>query len=259
MLPENLLPNADVYLQLIRFFLILGAGVVLTRVLIMPLARRAAGARGNKKAAHSFENISGMVSLFIVFTVALQAAQFGSLVTIIGAIAAAATVAVGFGMREQVGSLVGGIFIHLDNPFVKGDYVKVGEHEGVVQEIKLRATTLSGTSSEKVVVPNGMMTTVPVKNFTKGNRTKTSIQVKTAPEKAAEAEKLLLSIIQKRDEVWKKPEPKVLYRDFEDGKTVLEAQYWMTDSSDIKKAKSEVIKEFNQKAVKKGLLETKKD
>ena len=67
------------------------------------------------------------------------------------------TVAVGFGMRDQVGNLVSGIFIHFDNPFIKGDYIKVEETEGVVQEIHLRETIINGAGSEKTMIPNSKL------------------------------------------------------------------------------------------------------
>ncbi|MFB6115068.1 MAG: hypothetical protein ABEK04_02160, partial [Candidatus Nanohalobium sp.] len=112
--------------QLARFFLALIGGVAVTKLVLMPLTRRLMKKKGDKKALHSIENLVGVVGLFLTFTIALQVGNFGSLATIIGAIAAALTVAVGFGMRDQVSSVVGGIFIHLDNPFVKGDYIKTG-------------------------------------------------------------------------------------------------------------------------------------
>ncbi|MFB6115067.1 MAG: mechanosensitive ion channel domain-containing protein, partial [Candidatus Nanohalobium sp.] len=57
------------------------------------------------------------------------------------------------------------------------DYIKTGDYEGVVKEIKLRATVLNGYSSEKLVVPNSALTTGAVKNYTKGSKTKTSLEI----------------------------------------------------------------------------------
>ncbi|MFB6182515.1 MAG: mechanosensitive ion channel domain-containing protein [Candidatus Nanohaloarchaea archaeon] len=125
----------------------------------MPTTRKILQIRGKqKKSIHSVENIVGVIGLFITFTVGLQAAKFGNLATILGAIAAALTVAVGFGMRDQISSLVAGILIQLDNPFVKGDYIKVNDQEGKVKEINLRTTIINGKNNEKLVLPNNVLT-----------------------------------------------------------------------------------------------------
>lgn len=246
------------YLQLARFVITMAIGVVITRLLLMPATRKLVNKRGNRKASHSIENLVGVLSLFLAFTVALQAGNFGSLATIIGAIAAALTVAVGFGMRDQVSSLVGGIFIHLDNPFVKGDYIKTGDHEGVVKEVKLRATVLNGNSSEKLVVPNSVLTTGAVKNYTKGSRTKTSLHIPIEASKHEEHSELLRKAANDQDEVLNNPEPKVVLKGL-DEKIDAELQYWIRDPDDKKQVRSRVLESYISEAVEKGLIQEKKE
>ncbi|MFB6180409.1 MAG: mechanosensitive ion channel domain-containing protein [Candidatus Nanohalobium sp.] len=139
---EALITQEKIYIQLAKFFFTLLTGVIITRAVLMPLTKKAFQKRGDLKASHSFENLAGITGLFLSLTIPLQVGGLGDLATIIGAVAAALTVAVGFGMRDQVASVVGGIFIHLDNPFIKGDYIKTGETSGKIKEIKLRATVL---------------------------------------------------------------------------------------------------------------------
>lgn len=249
-----LLQNTSTYLQLGRFFLTFLIGIAFTKLVLMPAARRLVSRKGDRKATHSIENLVGVFGLFLTFTVALQAGSFGNLATIIGAIAAALTVAVGFGMRDQVASVVGGIFIHLDNPFIKGDYIKTGDYEGVVKEIKLRATTLNGSSSEKLVVPNSTLVTNPVKNFTKGSRTKTSLETSLDPLKQEKHAELLKEAANNQDEVLTNPEPKVMLKGLEDGKVNAELHYWLRDSGDVKNVRSRVLNNYIDRAIEEGLI-----
>ncbi len=260
MVIETLIPeNPGVYLQLGRFVITLAIGFVLTRGVLMPLVARAAERKGSeKKVKHSVENVAGIIGLFLTFTIALQAAEFGNLVTILGAITAALTVAVGFGMRDQVANLVAGIFIYTDNPFVKGDYIKTGETEGVVKDIALRATTLNGRSSQKIVVPNAQLTTQEVKNYTRGSRTKGAIHLDFDPGKMEEATSLLKGIVETQEDVLEKPAPEIFFTDTGD-EINAEVHYWLDDSGRSKDVKSSVLKEFNRKAVEQGLLDGEKD
>lgn len=258
-LETQILTGSSAYFQLARFFIMMIIGIATTRFILMPLSKRAVKRKDDKKITHSIENLTGIVGLFLTFTIALQAGNFGSLATIIGAIAAALTVAVGFGMRDQVSSVVGGIFIHLDNPFVKGDYIKTGDIEGVVKEVKLRATVLNGDSSEKLVVPNSVLTTGPVKNYTKGTKTKTSLEIAFDTLKQEQHLEALKKAAQQHDEVLKRPEPKVVLKGLEDGKLNSELQYWIKDSVSKKDVRSKVLENYVVEAIDKGLIKEEKE
>jgi small conductance mechanosensitive channel len=248
--------GATIYFQLFRFALVLLAGAVLTRAVLIPAISRIYSKKDDK-ARHSIENLTGILGLFITFTVALQAGNFGGLVSVLAAIGAAATVAVGFGMRDQVANLTAGILIHLDNPFIKGDYIKVGDTEGVVKEIKMRSTQLNGAHDNKQMVPNSMLTTGVVKNYTRDRKTKVSIETSIDLKDAEKASELLLNAIIEAEKALEKPEPEIKYSRIEDGKLELEATYWVKKSSEVKKSRSEVLKAYTSAMEKAGLLEEK--
>jgi small-conductance mechanosensitive channel len=115
---ESLSVNSQVIIQLARFLITLGIGILATRLVLMPFTHRILVRNRDEKTLHSMVNFVGIIGLFLSLTLALQAGSFGNLTTIIGAIAAALTVAIGFGMREQVGNMVSGLFIYFDNPFI---------------------------------------------------------------------------------------------------------------------------------------------
>lgn len=257
---EAFLPNTGIYIQLIRFLAVLVAGVVVTRVVLMPLARKAVARKGGDKVSmHSFENIVGLGGLFLSFILALQGAELGNLVTVLGAITAALTVAVGFGMRDQIGNVVAGFFILTDNPFVKGDYITTGEHEGVVKDIKLRHTTINGSDSEKVILPNSLLTTQPLKNSTKGRHTKVSKEFKVGVENAEKFEKICIEEASNHDKVLDNPEPDTTVEGFEDGKAVIRLNYKVRDSEDLKSIRSDLTRIILDKSIEKGILKEKEE
>ncbi|MFB6242403.1 MAG: mechanosensitive ion channel family protein [Candidatus Nanosalina sp.] len=246
---ETLLNSGTLTWQLARFLLALVVGLLLTRVIVMPLVGMLISRRTDSpKTKASVENLAGILSGFIVFTTALQFGGFGGLVTVLGTVTAALTVAVGFGMRDEVASLVSGVFIQLDNPFVKGDYIKVNDTEGVVRDVNIRTTEMRTSGSEKLVMPNRIITANPLKNYTRGRKTKTSITVKVLAEKSEKARKILLEETGEKEQILDSPEPEIEIKGVEDGKAELELHYWIKDPGEVSNVRTAVLEEFNRKA-----------
>lgn len=254
----SLWSGSSIYVRLFRFFVILLLGTSFTRMVMVPLVRKFYPKKG-EKALHSLENLTVIFGLFIAFTLALQAGSFGGLVGVITALGAAVTVAVGFGMRDQVSNLVAGLLIHLDNPFIKNDYIKVGDTEGVVKDISLRATTLNGGKNKKQIVPNAMLTTGVVKNYTKASKTKASIETKVEPKNAEEASNLLLESINESEETLESPKPDIAFKKIENSELEIDATFWVKKSNEVKEARSDVLKKYTVKMKASGLLDAESE
>lgn len=171
-----------------------------------------------------------------------------------GTIAAALTVAVGFGMRDMVANIVAGLFILFDNPFVKGDYIRIGENEGRVSEINLRYTLLKGSSSETVEIPNGQVTSQATRNFTRGTRTKNSVEVEVKPSKVAKALEELEKSAASVEQVKSSPGPEANVKGFREAKALLELHYWTGDGDSHEEVRSKVLQEFSKSASEEELL-----
>lgn len=247
--------NTEIYLQLALFLVTIVVGIALTRGALMPLIAKLVSKReGDIKAVHSVQNIGGIIGLFITFTVALQVAGFGNLLTLLGTIAAAATVAIGFGMRDQISSLVAGIFIHTDNPYVKGDYIEIDGYEGVVKEVRLRATVIETESHPKQVVPNNIVTTKTLKNYTRGRKTRRNIQIKSDVENAEKAADILLETIEAHEDIWDRPAASIDFKSFEEGNVVIEASFWIGKPEEIRRIQDEILRTYRTEADKQDLI-----
>lgn len=254
-LVNDLIPNPSVYLRVVRFLAILIIGIVLIRAVLIPVTRRVLRKReAGTEAIHSVLSLTSVIGYFLSFTIALQAANFGSIVTILGAMAAAFVLAMGFGMRDQISNIVGGVLIYVSNPFIVGDYIKSQTAEGVVESINLVSTTLAGSSSQKIVVPNAQLTTEELKNYTKASRTKASIRVTLPLEQLAEGTELLKDIVDTRSEVLDDPAPDIFYSET-DGEIYAELHFWLETSGTSKEIKSDILEEFTRRMVEAGLTD----
>jgi len=71
-----------------------------------------------------------------------------------------AGLAIGFGAQTLVKDFLTGFFILMENQYRVGDVVKIGDHSGLVEKIKLRTTILRDLQGVVHVIPNGEVQSV---------------------------------------------------------------------------------------------------
>ncbi len=75
--------------------------------------------------------------------------------------------AIGFGAQSLVKDIITGFFILFEDQFSVGDYVKIGEYEGIVEELGVRVTKIRAFSGELHIIPNSNIEIVT--NRARGN------------------------------------------------------------------------------------------
>lgn len=66
------------------------------------------------------------------------------------------TFAVAFALQDIMSNMLSGLLILMYRPFRRGNWIRVGAHEGVVTDIDLRYTTLQ-TETQRILVPNATL------------------------------------------------------------------------------------------------------
>ncbi len=67
---------------------------------------------------------------------------------------AALSVGIGFGLQEIVANFISGLILLFERPIRVGDIVTVGDTDGVVTKIRIRATTIRNWDRKELIVPN---------------------------------------------------------------------------------------------------------
>ncbi|RBP86715.1 small conductance mechanosensitive channel [Cytobacillus firmus] len=75
--------------------------------------------------------------------------------------------AVGFGAQSLVKDIITGFFIIFEDQFSVGDYIRIDQFEGTVEEIGLRTTKIKNWTGEVHILPNGSI--MQVTNFSINN------------------------------------------------------------------------------------------
>jgi potassium efflux system protein len=82
---------------------------------------------------------------------------------------AALGVGIGFGLQEIIANFISGLIILFERPVRIGDIVTIGNIDGIVSRIRIRATTLTTWDRKEYLVPNKEFITGRVLNWTLSN------------------------------------------------------------------------------------------
>lgn len=77
-----------------------------------------------------------------------------------------AALAVGIAAQSIVSNLISGLFIIFERAFTVGDYIQVGDVAGTVTRIGFRITQVQTLDGRMVVIPNSILTTSNIHNYT---------------------------------------------------------------------------------------------
>ena len=101
------------------------------------------------------------VIIGLVIILQTMGIDLSSLVVLAGALG----VGLGFGLQNIVNNLISGIIILFERPIKLGDRVVVGEVEGNVTAINIRATTVVTNSNVAIIIPNSEFISAKVTNL----------------------------------------------------------------------------------------------
>ncbi|MDQ3548197.1 MAG: mechanosensitive ion channel family protein [Chloroflexota bacterium] len=135
--------------------------------------------------------------------------------------------ALGFALRDILSNFVSGVLILLLRPFEIGDQIIVGDTEGSVERIELRATQIRTYDGRIILVPNAELFTSRVTNNTaapvrRGN-VLLHLSYDTDLHVATEA---IRTAVQSSDGVLETPSASVRIRELGPADITLDARYW---------------------------------
>jgi len=136
---------------------------------------------------------------------------------------AALGVGIGFGLQEIVANFISGLIILFERPIRVGDIVTVGDTDGVVTKIRIRATTIRNWDRKELLVPNKEFITGRLLNWSLSDQVNRIVVVvgvayETDVDKAHE---LMIEAAEENEYVIKDPGPVVSFEGFGDNSLTL--------------------------------------
>jgi small-conductance mechanosensitive channel/CRP-like cAMP-binding protein len=143
-------------LQLLALMLGAVCAIRIVQELVFSLLLPRAGVRGSRILS---DVITAGASLVAVFALASRA---GFNVSGLIATSAVLTAVIGLALKDTLGNVIGGLSLQTDRSIHLGDWIKVGDVEGRVVDIRWRYTAVETRNGETLIVPNGVLTTEKV-------------------------------------------------------------------------------------------------
>lgn len=200
--------------------------------------------------------INQIVTYFIyVIAIIVGLETMGIQMTIIWGGLAALLVGVGLGLQQTFNDFFSGLILLLERSVEVGDVIKLDNEFGVVTEIGLRASVVKTRDAIHIIVPNGKLVTQSVVNYSHfENKTRYGLAVGVSYNEDPEhIRKILLKVAKTNDDIFKYPEPVVIFKEFGDSALQFELRFYCSQFLDIQRILSElrfeVFKMFKEEGV----------
>ncbi len=185
--------------------------------------------KGDKGVYYSLVKFIGYVGWVIALwgTLSFLGLKLQNLAIVLGAL----SVGVGFGMQNIINNFISGLLLLFERPIAVGDWIKVGEQEGIVKNIRIRATELETFDKASVLIPNSSILSGEVVNMTKPNKLgRIIVSVGVSYDSDMDkVRKILLNCVQKTEDILTDPAPMILLTDFADSSVQFEVRAYVKD------------------------------
>jgi len=225
------------YLDLVINFVEKNAGNVIVALLILiiglwlvkkivKLTKKIMGKRGVDVTLQKFlGDLIGWILKILIFITAIS--QVGVETTSFIAILGAAGLAVGLALQGSLANFAGGALIMIFKPFKVGDLIEAQGEIGVVKEIEIFTTKLTGLSNKQIIIPNGTLSNGNIINYTVlGTRRVDFTFGVSYDADIKQTKEVLMEVIKNHPNVLKEPAPSVNVSELADSSVNFAVRPW---------------------------------
>ncbi|GAB7255604.1 mechanosensitive ion channel family protein [Polaribacter sp. OB-PA-B3] len=143
------------------------------------------------------------------------------------AIIAAAGLAVGLALQGSLANFAGGVLIMIFKPMKVGDLIQAQGETGVVKEIEIFTTKLTGLSNREIIIPNGALSNGNIINFTtEGTRRVDLVFGVSYDADIKQTKDVLMNVLTSHPKVLKEPKPSVTVLELADSSVNFAVRPW---------------------------------
>ncbi len=165
------------------------------------------------------------------------------------------SVGIGFGLQHVTANFVSGLVLLFERPIRIGDRVTVGDVEGDVEEINMRATKIRTLNNIAIIVPNSEFTSSNIINWSHGDpRIRLDIEVGVSYGSDLDLVlKSLKEVALENEKVLDNPAPDVLLTEFGDSSWNMKLRIWIDNPKGHHFIQSEIncaiVRKFRERGI----------
>jgi small conductance mechanosensitive channel len=175
--------------------------------------------------------LSWILKIVLIITVI---SKLGVNTTSFVAIIAAAGLAIGLALQGSLANFAGGVLIMIFKPFRIGDLVEAQGEIGVVKEIEIFTTKLTGLSNKEIIIPNGSLSNGNIINYTTEGTRRVDLVIGVSYDAdIKQTKETLMKVLTSHPKVLKDPAPTVNVSELADSSVnfavrpfAVTADYW---------------------------------
>lgn len=197
-----------------------------------------------KGVQSSISTMSGYLGGVIV--IALTLGSLGLSFDKITWVASALSVGIGFGLQSIVQNFISGLILLTERPVKVGDWVVVGNDNGDIKRINIRATEIQLFDRSTLIVPNSEFITKAVRNMTLDNnggrvRINLPLPITSNPRTVAN---IILEVIAEHESVLKEITPTIRLTSVDTGNLILSATCYVPSPRMVDQVSSDLLFEI---------------
>ena len=161
----------------------------------------------------------------------------------IGLLLSALSVGIGFGLQAITQNFVSGLILLAERPVKIGDWVKIGDQEGDVKRISVRATEIQVADRSTLIVPNSELITKTIQNMTLADpigRIQLQFSVTLATD-ALRVREIVLAAFKAAPGILPTPEPAVLIDQISEGRITFNCFAYVPGPRDAYSVRSAIL------------------
>lgn len=161
--------------------------------------------------------------LLVIIVLAIMGVPVTSMVTILSSCA----IAIGLALQNSLSNIAGGFIITAFKPFVVGDYIKFGEHEGTVKSINIFYTKISTFDNKMIIIPNGNISSDSLVDYNAYSSRRVEVEISAAySEDSDKVKQALLDVAASNENVLQEPAPSAVILSFDDSAVAYQLRVW---------------------------------
>jgi potassium efflux system protein len=214
--------------------ILLGLAIALASIVVANvLARWLRGALRARGIPLGTQFAAAKIVSYAVIAIGMMVASNSMGLRLDALIATSAVVAVGigFGLQNIAQNFISGVILLIEQPVRKGDFVRVGDALGVVDDIGLRATTIVTRDEVTILVPNSKLVVEPVINHSRPS-TKLRVRVTVGVAYGSDTARVrdeLVAVAKASRGILETPAPEVRFEGFGDSSLDFALLAWIPE------------------------------
>ena len=214
---------------IVKTILIIVIGLVLVKV-VLALIKRRLNKTKMEKTVQTFilSVLKFLLYLILIFAII---SSLGISITGLTVVLSAISLAISLALQDSLKNLVNG-FVIISTKLVKaGDWVKIGDAEGSVKDVKMLYTILQTADNKRITIPNSSIIGSQITNFNVNKYRRIDLNFDIAYDSNVDlAKSVIFDVISSCGEVFDDPKPTCVLSSLNNSSITLTVKVWCLSS-----------------------------